>query len=234
MPIGKSIAALAAVLAAACASTLDPSAPGLDATQSVLKLTAVDFAGNHVQGTAFVYDAQRGLILTAPQFGHERVAYTTSIPNDATVHPALVGKSEKFGFTLLSIGQPIDVPELDLSRTRPRAGDPATIVGVASNATPMETIRLPTQISNASLANRETDPEAVSFLQLDVRLPTQLLGGAPVVNQEGEVIGIIAATVTDAAAAQLGQATFASATYQLETEIEAMLRAAAAQATDTQ
>jgi S1-C subfamily serine protease len=145
------------------------------------------------EGSAFIFDAERGLALTASHIVAGSVKLTAILPDGRERPLELVGLDDDTGIAVLRV-KDAGLPALPFATRRPRTGDTALVVG---KMIPFGTILASqgmvmgdTFIGEAS--NSQLPPLA-TFFALDNLLPNGGMGGGPSVNMKGEVTGLVSA-----------------------------------------
>ena len=147
----------------------------------------------HEEGTAFVYDSARGLLLTAAHIVDEASVVTIFLADGSTRAAALVGADRDIGIAVLRVegGLP---PMLPLATRTPKIGETMTIVG---RLLPFDSIGATQGMVIGEARGDSRGGEAilalVDYIMLDNLLPLGGMGGGPVVDLRGEVIGIVSA-----------------------------------------
>ncbi len=145
------------------------------------------------EGTGFVYDSVNGLALTASHIV-ARAKTVTVVLADGNEQPAnILGIDPDTGVAIVKLSKP-GPPALPLSNAHPRAGEAALVVG---RMIPLQST-LATQgmvMGDARMDESKGDawPQLADYVGLDNFLPNGGLGGSPVINSQGDVMGIVSA-----------------------------------------
>lgn len=167
-------------------------------------------------GSGFIIDAEKGYILTA---GHivdlGEVPFTVQLSNGTSTPAEVVGVDDTLNIAILQI-QSNTLTELALAYEKPQVGQDVFILGrINALRAPFATRGMVTGFVQA-LEHSEL-PQ--SMLMIDATLPFAS-GGGPVINSEGNVIGIASAIYSHDGAQGLA---FATPTYDLSPAIESLM-----------
>jgi len=145
------------------------------------------------QGSGFVVDSAAGLVVTASHIvdDAERVEVLGA---DGVAHSASIERvDQSHGFAILRVVG-LSAPALALANRAPQAGESALIVGW------MLPDRALLAIDAMTMGTMGFDPQNVGesaspgpYFALSAPLPGGSFGGAPVVDSDGQVIGLVAA-----------------------------------------
>ena len=147
----------------------------------------------HEEGTGFVYDSARGLIVTAAHIVDSGGAITVFLPDGTEKPVELVGADRNIGLAILKLpGNTL--PALALAPRKPKIGETVLIVG---RLLPFDSVGASQGmvVGEARGADEIAGdrPVLVDYLMLDNLLPNGGMGGGPVVSMRGDVIGIVSA-----------------------------------------
>lgn len=144
------------------------------------------------EGSGFVVDAERGLILTAAHIvarnNGVRVAFTDGSEREA----AVVAADDRAGIALLRVAGSLP-PALELSASEPRAGERALLIGWMI---PLKSVlAFETMVTGPApgAADKSPDAPSVDYVALDATIPNGGFGGGPVVDRNGKVVGMVSA-----------------------------------------
>lgn len=154
------------------------------------------------QGSGFLFDAARGLILTAPHIAGKG-NLTARLPDGRTVAAELLAADSDIGLAVVRIA-PDEVARarmmaLPLADTPPVAGHDALLVG---RSIPLDSligiggqvigVLGPDNLHDSDTRGRSMPVFAPQFL-LNIRLPDGSLGGTPVLDSSGKAAGLLLA-----------------------------------------
>jgi S1-C subfamily serine protease len=145
------------------------------------------------EGTGFVYDAARGLILTAAHVIDTSKTITVVLPDGTEIPAERVGSDRDYGLGLLRV-KPLTLPVLPIAAKSPRIGETTLIVG---RFLPFDSIGSTQGMVIGTAKGFEgrswAAPALIDYVALDNLLPYGGMGGGPAVNGKGEAFGIVSA-----------------------------------------
>jgi len=169
----------------------DPSSWAHDVSAGA-RVSTVDI--RTTDGTAVVAVAvaiHHGHLLTSSRALGDGASFVVLLEGGTSIGASLVGRDPATDIAVLSFDGTLSPAEIT---TEPvRAGDPVAVVGPGGRA------RADTVASPATVASTGDGDTLVGVVSLTK--PAGLEAGGPVVDAEGAVVGIVAATAPDAAAA---------------------------------
>ena len=144
------------------------------------------------EGSGFVIDSARGLVLTAAHIVDDAKAITVTLPGGgATAAAHVVGIDEDGGIALLRVAA--QLPALSLSGREPKAGETAVVVGWMIPLKSVMPVEGMVMGEAPGLDDSPTAPPFATYVALDAVIPNGGFGGSPVVDQSGQVTGIVSA-----------------------------------------
>ncbi|HET7816441.1 MAG TPA: trypsin-like peptidase domain-containing protein [Sphingomicrobium sp.] len=143
------------------------------------------------EGSGFVIDSGRGLILTAAHIVDDAKAITVTLPGGATVAGQVAGIDEDGGIALLRVAA--QLPALNLSDRAPKAGETAIVVGWMIPLKSVMPVEGMVMGEAPGLDDSPMAPPFATYVALDAVIPNGGFGGSPVVDQSGKVIGMVSA-----------------------------------------
>lgn len=145
------------------------------------------------EGSAFVYDDARSLLITAAHIIDKRDTITVFLADGSERPGTLVGADKHIGIAVIRVQGTVPAP-LTLTSRKPRIGETMLAIG---RLLPFDSVGATQGMlvgeARGDMRNIETSPALVDYLMLDNLLPMGGIGGGPVVNMRGEVVGIISA-----------------------------------------
>ena len=146
----------------------------------------------HEEGSGFVVDSRRGLILTAAHIVARSKTLTVRLPDRTERAAQLVGIDEDSGFALLRVGGP-QLPSLLLGDRDPRAGETALIVGWMIPLKSVMAVEGMVMGRAPGAGQARLAPLLADYVAIDAVIPNGGFGGSPVVDRNGAVIGFVSA-----------------------------------------
>jgi S1-C subfamily serine protease len=145
------------------------------------------------EGSGFVWDAQRGLILTAAHLVERAQSVTVTLPDGSERPAEKVGVDPELGIAVLRVPR-IDLPELSFAAHTPRAGEAALVLGWMIQLRSVLAMQgmVMGGIGNADL-DASAAPPLADYVALDNTLPNGGFGGGPALDGEGKVFGVVSA-----------------------------------------
>ena len=143
------------------------------------------------EGSGFVVDSARGLVLTASHIVARTGGISVILPDGSERPAALAGIDEESGIALLKVGG-APLPQLELSPREARAGESALVAGwmiPLKSLLPLQ--GMVTGPAPGAVAGSESAPALVDYVALDLAIPNGGYGGAPVLDRSGKVIGMV-------------------------------------------
>ena len=143
------------------------------------------------EGTGFVIDSARGLVLTAAHIVDEAKTITVNLPGGTSARAELAGLDVDGGIALLRVSG--SLPALPLAEREPRAGETAIIVGWMI---PLKSVMPVEGMVMGDAPGAEASPLAPPFakyIALDAVIPNGGFGGSPAVDSSGKVVGMVSA-----------------------------------------
>lgn len=145
------------------------------------------------EGSGFVIDAGRGLILTAAHIVAGDEPLTLVLPDGSERPAERVGVDPDGGIAVLR-SEGLGLPELPLATRQARTGEATLVVGwMIPLRTILATEGMVTGAVPAGTITSSQAPPSVAYVVLDNLLPNGGFGGSPVVDRSGEVLGLISA-----------------------------------------
>ena len=144
------------------------------------------------EGSGFVVDSERGLILTAAHIVAGNSKVRVVLADGSERDAAVVAADDRAGIALLRVAGGVP-PALELSASEPRAGERALLLGWMI---PLKSVlAFETMVTGPAPGAADKSPEApsVDYVALDVAIPNGGFGGGPVVGRDGKVIGVVSA-----------------------------------------
>lgn len=143
------------------------------------------------EGSGFVIDSARGLVLTAAHIVDDAKAITVTLPGGATAGAHVAGIDEDGGIALLRVAA--QLPALGLSDREPRAGETAIVIGWMIPLKSVMPVEGMVMGEAPGLDDSPTAPPFATYVALDAVIPNGGFGGSPVVDKSGKVTGIVSA-----------------------------------------
>jgi serine protease Do len=137
------------------------------------------------QGTAFVFDAAKGQLVTVAYLIERAQRVDVRLPNGETREAKVIGRDDVSGVALLQV-TPGGLVNLNWAAKPPQAGQPALLIGNAHG--------LGISVTAGMVANPHIDlrGQTEQMMLLDMAV-MKGAGGGPVVDSTGAVIGMAAA-----------------------------------------
>jgi len=142
-------------------------------------------------GSGFIYDAQKGLILTASHILDEGQApYSVLLHDNSQLDATVIERDDTANIAVLKI-DPAGLAGLSFSETPPKTGETAFLLGrVKGLKTPFATQGMISGL--AAPTSSDIKGFTTDLLMLDATLPFAS-GGGPVINSRGDVVGMATA-----------------------------------------
>lgn len=145
------------------------------------------------EGTGFVFDAGRGLVLTAAHIVDRAKSVSVVLPGGSERGAEILGIDSEHGIAVLRVPG-MTLPSLPLATRRPRAGETSLVVGWMI---PAQSVLATQGMVMGALANDKlfgaSVPDSANYHALDNLLPNGGFGGSPAVDTAGNVIGLVSA-----------------------------------------
>ena len=174
------------------------------------------------EGTGFVYDGARDLVVTAAHIVDKAKTLTVVLPGGVERPATLAGIDPRHGVAVLHVPG-LDLPALPLAARSPRTGETTIVVGWMIAARSI--LASQGMVMGAFATEALTGAESIDLARyhaLDNLLPNGGFGGSPAVDADGNVIGLVSAIFS---AGGFGQQalTLVIAVDRLRPVVEAML-----------
>ena len=144
------------------------------------------------EGSGFVVDRARGLILTAAHIAAEAKTIRVTLPGGAERPAELAGLDVEGGLALLRVAG-LNLPELELTQRPLRTGESALVVGWMIPLKTVMPIEGMVMGPAPALSMEAAAPAFADYVAVSSVLPNGGFGGSPVVDREGAVIGMVSA-----------------------------------------
>ena len=144
------------------------------------------------EGSGFVVDSARGLILTAAHVVARNNGVRVVLADGIEREAAVVAADDRAGIALLRVTGALP-PALELAAAAPRAGERTILLGWMI---PLKSVlAFETMVTGAApgVADKSPEAPAVNYVALDVAIPNGGFGGGPVVGRDGKVVGLVSA-----------------------------------------
>ena len=144
------------------------------------------------EGSGFVIDGERGLILTAAHLVDRSKTVTVGLPGGGEVPAQIVGIDQDGGFALLRV-MGAKLPPLQFAARDAKAGESAMVVGWMIPLKSVMPIEGMVMGPAPGAAQHAAASLLADYVALDAIIPNGGFGGSPVVDRSGAVIGFVSA-----------------------------------------
>ncbi len=144
-------------------------------------------------GSGFIFDAARGLVLTADHILGEGRPVTVQLADGRKLPATIAGRDAATGLAVLQVGARDLLFQLPIATRSPVPGDASLLVG---RLLPYDSTVATSGMVGGSLPRddeRDNMPWLADIWLIDNLLPGGGLGGGPVLNSSGEVMGVVTA-----------------------------------------
>lgn len=143
------------------------------------------------EGSGFVIDSARRLVLTAAHIVDNAKSITVGLPGGGTDPAQVVGIDPEGGIALLRAAT--ELPALALADREPKPGETALIVGWMIPLKSVMPVEGMVMGAAPAVDDSPAAPPFARYVALDAVIPNGGFGGSPVLDQSGKVIGMVSA-----------------------------------------